>query len=180
MLGACGTSGFRAEVKRFHQLPPPAEETLQIVPAANLDAGIEFNSYAEQVGERLGALGYRSALEGAPDLVVTLDYRARPDPSYRPAAGPMVGFGIGGYGSHVGGGLSTAVDLSDSDRIYHLHTVSLVIAEADGGNRLYEGSAGGYALGSQLPQVMPLLIEALFRDWPGASGTSNTVKLDNQ
>ncbi|MEE8206068.1 MAG: DUF4136 domain-containing protein, partial [Nitrospinaceae bacterium] len=95
-------------------------------------------------------------------------------------SGPMLGFGIGGYGSHVGGGVSTSVDLSDRDIIYHLHYISLEITEAKTGARLYEGSARGYAAGSRLPKLMPVLIEALFQDWPGPSGATTTVKFDPQ
>jgi len=31
-----------------------------------------------------------------------------------------------------------------------------------------------------MPGVMPLLIEALFEGWPGASGTTNTVTIDTE
>ena len=180
LLAACGTTGFRTEVSRFHQLPAPSGEAAIIVPAENIEEGIEFNTYANLVGDRLDALGYRAAVGASPDIIVTLGYGATADPSYRPPSGPRLGIGIGGYGSHVGGGVSTSVDLSDRDLIYNLHYISLVITEAETGARLYEGSARGYAAGSQLPELMPLLIEALFQDWPGLSGATTTVKFDPQ
>lgn len=180
LLGACGSTGFRAEVSRFHQLPAPSGEAAAIVPAQDIVEGIEFNAYANQVGARLDALGYRAAAGEPPDLIVTLGYGATADPGYRPRSGPTIGFGIGGYGSHVGGGVSTAVNLSGRDRVYYLHYISLVITEAETGTRLYEGSAQGYAEGSQLPELMPVLIEALFQDWPGPSGATTTVKFDRQ
>lgn len=178
ILSACASSAFKAEVNRFHQLSAPEGEAAIIVPAEGNEGGLEFNSYAGMIGARLDGLGYHSAAGADPDIVVTIGYGAVPDPNYRPSSEPTLGIGIGGYGSHVGGGVSTSVDLSDSSQVYHRHFLTLLIDDAKTGARLYEGSANGYAKGANMPGVMPLLIEALFEGWPGASGTTNTVTID--
>ena len=180
VVSACGSSTFRADVNRFHQLSAPNGEGAIIVAAEGIESGIEFNTYAELIGARLEGLGYNAAGSNQPDIIVTLAYAALPDPSYRPSSGPTIGIGIGGFGSNVGGGVSTTVDLGDNDTIYHRHVLTLLMDNAASGERLYEGSAQGYAQGANLPSVMPLLVEALFEGWPGASGSTNTVKIETE
>ncbi len=183
MLSACASSGFKAEVSQFHQLGAPANpagEGLIIVPAEGIDGGLEFTNYAGMIGARLDVLGYHAAADAEPEIVVTLGYAALPDPGYRPRSGPTIGIGFGGYGSNVGGSVGTTVDLSDNSTMYHRHFLTLVIDDAKTGERLYEGRASGHAKGANMPGVMPLLIEALFRDWPGISGATTTVKLETQ
>ena len=179
-ISACSTSGFRAEVSRFHQLTAPAGETFGITPGANVEDGIEYKSYLGLLVERLSAQGYAPALSAEGDYQVFLDYGSRPDPGYRPPSGPVIGIGVGGFGSHVGGGVSTAIDTSDTDAIYFLHSVNVVINDAGTGQRLYEGTAAGHGKGSAIAPYMRLLLDALFQGFPGASGTTNTVKLDSE
>lgn len=179
-LSACATSGFKAEVSRFHALPPAENQTFQVIPGANVEDGIEFKSYLGYLVDHLSAAGYRPAFNEAPQYQVFLDYGSRPDPGYRPSSGPIIGIGIGGFGSHVGGGVSTAIDAGDSSDVYYLHAVNIVINDAITGQRLYEGTASGYGRGAAIQNVMPYLFDALFQDFPGTSGTTDIVKLDTQ
>ena len=179
MLSACSTSGFRADVSRFHQLAPASGESFQVIPGANVEDGIEFKSYLGLLVDRLGTAGYQPSFTAPPQYQMFLDYGSRADPNYRPRSGPTIGIGIGGFGSHVGGGVGTTIDTSDNDGIYYLHSVNLVINDAKTGQRLYEGTASGYGKGG-INNVMPYLLDALFADFPGPSGTTNTVKLDTQ
>ena len=180
MLSACASNSFKAEVSRFHQLPPPGGEVTVIVPAEGVLDSLEFNTYARPIAARLDFLGYREAAGVEPEIIATLGYAAMPDPGYRPPSGPTIGIGVGSFGRHVGGGVSTTVDLSDTKAVYYRYFLSLVLTDAKTGERLYEGSVTGYAKGPNLPGVMPLLTEALFQDWPGPSGTTTIVKIDPQ
>ncbi|MCH8173339.1 MAG: hypothetical protein IIA70_08555 [Proteobacteria bacterium] len=86
LLGACGSTGFRAEVSRFHQLPAPSGEAAEIVPGKDIVEGIEFNAYANLVGARLDALGYRATAGEPPDLIVTLGESEAASPLRSPFA----------------------------------------------------------------------------------------------
>ena len=179
-LSACSTSGFKADVSRFHALAPATGQTFQVIPDPKFEDSIEFKSYLGFLSSHLSNVGYLPALSEDPDFDIFLDYGSRPDPNYRPSSGPLISIGVGGFGSNVGGGVGTTFDTSDPNAIYFLHSVNMVINDAKTGQRLYEGTASGHGKGPGINTVMPLLLEALFQDFPGASGTTNTIKLATQ
>ena len=74
-LGGC-TTGCKADVARFQQLPAPNQGQTFFVQADNpqLSGGLEFSHYADLVGERLVAQGYQRASDAASaQLIVRLD-----------------------------------------------------------------------------------------------------------
>ncbi|MBJ7378559.1 MAG: DUF4136 domain-containing protein, partial [Sphingobium sp.] len=64
-LSGC-TTGFKADVARFQQLPAPAGQSYVVV-ADNpqLAGGLEFAHYADMVGQRLAQTGYVQANDPA-------------------------------------------------------------------------------------------------------------------
>ena len=177
-LSACATY-LEANVTRFHQLPgPPAAGTLlTIEPADPEAAGLEFGRYADMVGTHLGAFGYSPADGAPPAVIARLNYGVTPQGQIVEDAGPRVGIGVGGFGGNVGGSVSTSVGLGENrGETVYARRVSLVLEDATSGERLYEGRAVSVGKSGDLARVMPYLLEALFENFPGTSGTSNEFK----
>lgn len=179
ILAACAASGPRVEVTRFHELDVPRGERFLIEAEAGIEPGLEFENYAAQLAQYMIDYGYTPTGERPPQIIATLGYDAQPDPNYYAGGGPYLGFGVGGFGSHVGGSVSTTVDMGGDDDIYYRHTVTLRLREGGSGKRIYEGSATGYTRGEYWPGMMPRLLRALFMNWPGESGTTERVKLED-
>jgi len=180
-LGGCAAR-FSADVTRFHELPAPAGETLQIVAKDPAKADtLEFQRYADLVGEALGRQGYRPPLAGEPSvLIAAIDYGvSQGRQALRDNGGSRVGVGVGGGSHHVGVGVSTTFALSggDGDMVY-TRRLSVEISRRSDGKRLFEGRAISEGRTPDLGAVMPLLVEALFTDFPGVSGTTQEVELD--
>lgn len=74
-LSGC-TTGFKADVARFQQLPAPAGQSYTIVADdPRLAGGLEFAHYADLVGQRLSQTGYVAASDPArADLIVRVAY----------------------------------------------------------------------------------------------------------
>lgn len=177
-LAGCASRGFEAEVTRFHQMAVPSGQKVAVEPAEEMQQRqIGFGAFAGLIAERLEREGYRRARGGEPDIVATVAYGSEPAPGYRAGSGPRLGIGFGGFGSRVGGGVSTSVPLDNPD-LYYRHWLSLVLADARTGRRLFEGTSSGFAKGPDMLSVMPLLADALFQAFPGQSGETITVKFD--
>lgn len=177
LLGACAAPGFRVEVTRFHEIGVPRGERVLIAPAEGLEAGLEFENYAAQLEQYLANYGYSPSQEGRPQLNATFGYFAEADPNYYVPRGPRLGIGVGGGGRHVGVGAGTTIDFDEDNEIYFRHTITLILTQAGSGKRVYEGSASGHTRGEYMPGMMPKLLAALFINWPGPSGTTETIKL---
>jgi len=175
VLAACAT-GFEADVTRFHSLNQPNGETVTIQPAPGIEMGPEFTSYANLVGDRLAAEGYRPAASGPADIVATLGYAVRPTGAVEDE-GPQVGIGMGTAGRHTAFGVGTGFSLSGGPKQVYMYDLSLVLSAADTGDHIFEGRAVARGTDTTLSPVMPELVAALFTDFPGVSGETRHVKL---
>lgn len=182
-LGGCAST-FTADVTRFHDLPPVTAQTVQIV-AKNPDMQdtLEFQKYADMVGARLEAQGYRAPQAGTPsDYIAGIDYgvgegrQALRDGD----SGSSVGVGVGG-GSRGGlnVGVSTAFMISggDGDSVY-VRRLYMDLTRRSDDTRVFEGRAVSEGRTPDLGKIMPYLLDALFTDFPGRSGETRTIKLD--
>ena len=194
-LAGC-TNTIRADVTRFQQLPVPQGQSFTVQAAdPELNASIEFQSYAQLVSNALTAEGYRpAAAPGAADLVVSVDYgvdqgREKVVADYDPfwgssfGWGPYYGYPYRGYygrryiyGFHdpflFGGGFG-----GTSVRSYTVYTggLEVTIDRAADNLRLFEGRAEAMSRSNNLTYLVPNLIEAMFTDFPGNSG--ETVRI---
>ena len=75
----------------------------------------------------------------------------------------------------MGMGLSTGFGSSNRQGAYLSH-LSLNIIRLSDGVRLYEGVVENRGQNQNISAVIPFMIDALFQDFPGQSGTSNTIK----
>lgn len=186
-LGACATP-FKADVARFHQLPPAQGQTFFIEAGSpDLQGGLEFQTYAALVSQRLTQFGYRpsSTREGA-QLIIAVDYgvdNGRQQIVTRPApfAGPGWGWGgwgwsrwgyrpwypgWGAWGPGWGGWGGTEID----SYTYYTSFLDMRISRASDNARLFEGHAMARSSSDRLTDLVPNLIDAMFTDFPGRSG----------
>lgn len=201
-LAACATP-FRADVSRFEsQLPAPQGQTFAVVADdPELAGGLEFALYADQVEERMAALGYTQA--SSPEtatLLVRFDYgvdngreRVRQtslgyrDPFYDPwfSYQPVIYRDRNGNGriAYVPsrawgyGWYDPFFDRGVESYTVYTSGVSMKIDDRATGQRLFEGQAEALSRSNRLQYLVPNLVEALFTDFPGNSGETVRISI---
>jgi hypothetical protein len=195
LTGAC-TEPFRADVSRFQMMPPPEGQTFTVQASDPRLQGIEFQTYAELVGSRLTALGYRPGEPGHSSLIVTMSYdvdngheQIVTTPGFGPAWGwgPYGAWGVGyrhgprGFrGRYYGRGFYYGWDdpfwyspfgyPEVNSYTYYVSRLDLKIRRAADGQTLFEGRARARSTDHSLPHLVPNLIDAMFTGFPGRSG----------
>lgn len=176
----------RTDVTSFHTLAPVGSaETFTIeAPPGKDGASLEFQAYASQVTARLSAYGWRAAPPelANPTYRVVLGYGVSPpeyherlEPYYAGAYPYYGGFRRWGYWPYAGPvGYVPVVDRSFA------RTLEMKVYRTVRGNErgpvVYEGRAVNRGRGDAITPVMPILVNALFRTFPGASGRTVTVE----
>lgn len=187
MVAACSNS-FRSDVATFHTLPPSKGERVSIIPMNEEKRdSLEFRQYAAILGNHLRHEGYQAAGEGKPDLIIGFDVfinDGREKLSTRPKLdGP--GFGGSLYWRHYWyhGYFWGPYDPFRHDRtevvartVYNA-TLMMEVRRPDG-ELLFEGRAETETRNKAVPEVVPLLAEALFAEFPGESGVTRRIKID--
>lgn len=186
-LSACNS--FYSDVTTFHKLPQPAGEKVSIVPIdPDKEGSLEFAAYAAEVGQELAKLGYVPAKDAEPDLVVGLDYTINDG---REKISVRNGFDVrisnrGYWGRYFGYGFWHRYDpffdrglINDelTARTVYKATLNVEFRQLDG-KKLYEGRAESENRDSSLPVVVPKLVEALFQSFPGPSGQTVRVVVE--
>lgn len=201
-LAACATP-FQSNVSRFHTVeavPPQASFIIQPRDMSRA-GGLEFQTYARQVAARMIALGFRETGDpAAAQLVVVMDYGVndgRERIATRPGASPTWGaWGWSGYGFYSpawrragpwgwydpffwGGGWGWGAPEVYSFTEFTSH-LDLSIKRADGSATLFEGRAEARTRNNDLTRLVPGLVQAMFTDFPGNSGETVRVSIDDQ
>lgn len=181
LVSGCA-SGIESNVTRFHQLPPANGDSIEVVALdPTQQQSIEFATYAQMIGKKLGDVGYSPPENNRSRYVAELGYSILPfgETIVEGRSPVSVGVGVGSgsrRGTSMGVGISTGFGASNNERQY-VSRLTLNIIDLTTGNRLYEGHVESIIRDQNLSQTMPLLINALFQDFPGESGTSNVVKV---
>jgi hypothetical protein len=187
-FGGCATAVPPVEVTRFHNAVPSwAPGTRYAIATAPLDdpgAGmpsIEWNSYRAAVDQQLQRQGLVAAgrNERAPLLVrVAFERSEEPMQGRRSPVSVGVGGSTGSYGSGVG--LGIGLNLGGGPKRMADLLLSVRIDDAATGQALWEGRAitaiPVKAPASQPSLAAAKLADALFRDFPGESGRTISVK----
>lgn len=177
-LGACSKT-IISDVTRFHNLAAANAQTIEVVAMnPDLQNSLEFGQYANLVGNHLGKVGYSPPNGPATRLIARIGYGTQTvegiiDSGPRSSVG--IGVGSGGRRSSVGIGISIPLGNTEPRQEY-MRNLSLEIIRRSDGVKLYEGHVSSRGR-EGLPIMMPYLLEALFQDFPGKTGTSNSVKI---
>ena len=197
LLGGCATY-FGAEVTAYHQQEPPLQGlSFRFKPDADQANSLEYQTYAGLVREQLLAHGLKETGSSRPDVDVTLDYsvdNGRPvnysQPNYAyvfqgyrqvahqrtDANGqvvtywetvPMYGYDLVGYSTY--------------QRTIYRKQVKLALTGTKPlpgrPARLYEGSVVSDSEDGALNNAVPLMVKALFQDFPGPNGVTRHVQV---
>lgn len=194
-LAACVQ--VQSNVTRFHEDFPTVGKRFVMVTTAQQDTSLEYKSYAEKVGQRLQSYGMKPAQNA--DYGVTLNFAVdggheviSSTPVYGPAGGGTVfesgtirttdelGHVVKGkykgqkYIAPSYGVVGTDVS---SSTVYN-RTLEMKISDQKTHQTVFEGkveSAGGE---KTFAAVADCLIAAMFQNFPGQSGQTQSVILD--
>jgi hypothetical protein len=197
-LTACQV--VKTQVTRFNQLPSQAADTFVIVPAKDQD-GLEFQTYAARVAAELEARGFRrvSSLAEA-KYAVAFSYGID-NGTLVTSQVPIFGQTGGGYttftGTNVGsvGGVpysgfssgmaytqptfgqvgTTTVTNAVYKRALVLDIYDVKASSKDHIVTLFEAKAQSAGRSGSIALVMPNMIAAVFKDFPGRNGETITV-----
>lgn len=179
-----------SDVTRHHSLPvTPSGQTFAIFAIDDeQETSLAFKGYAQIVSDYLSSVGLTpsSSEDVSPDLAVTLNYSVDgPSPDFRARSTSFtVGFGhyshrnhFGSYYRHPNG------DMYGNTKQVYTRRVDLDIYDGgsyggDSPNRVFEGDALSLGTNGQLEPVMPYILRALFIDFPGASGSTKTIRVE--
>ncbi|MBT4739387.1 MAG: DUF4136 domain-containing protein [Rhodospirillaceae bacterium] len=189
-LAACVSPKYVvSDITRHHSLPrAPSGESFVIVSTDDeQEESLAFDAYAGLITQRLSGLGLKSfdGESATPDLVVTLKWSVEgPSPDVKSrSTGIGYGFGYGHRYGHFGYGYGDPFENRTSTKQMYVRKVDLVIYDGmtyntENPTRVFEGSAVSTGTNGQIEPVMPYIVQAIFDQFPGASGETRTVRIE--
>jgi hypothetical protein len=179
-LAGCATQPA-THVTRFHLNQPIARGQITVEPLVAQDRGTpEFQAYADVVGGELARLGFTEApgltrSEQVAAISVERGFFDGP-----PRTSFSIGIGGGSYGWHGGAGGGVGTTFAGKPTQYVATRMVVQIKRRSDGTTVWEGRAetGGRfgTPGTQPIDAVRKLAAAMFRDFPGVSGRTITVK----
>lgn len=191
LLAGCQTSdqgrGVRqgASVTRFHQEQPIARGEIAIAPFDSAQAdSLEFAQLAASVERELVRLGWRVTRDrenSEQTALIRVEQGSRAAMGSRSGVSIGIGGGTGGYRSGVGVGVGATIPVgSRSSNEIVVTELSVRIQRRSDGGVFWEGRAELEARANSplagRAAAVDRLAEALFRDFPGASGQTLVVR----
>lgn len=180
LLAACATTprAGPTEVSRFHNNAPAPGGTIAVrpMPDTGTTPSPEFDLYAGAVSSELARLGFRPGDGG--ELVAEVAFRRVPRGQVRTPPRFSIGLGGGSFGGGRGGGvgLGGGIGTGIGGRTYDVTGTELFVRiKRRDGTVTWEGRASRDDLAGQTPDTARRLAVALFRDYPGESGITNTI-----
>lgn len=182
-LAGCASTDMPTQVTRFHLGQPIAPAQITVEPRnPTLARDLEFQGYARVVQGELARKGFAAAPNLAKsELVAVIEVNRHWQPVGGPRSPLTIGLGGGSFGGGfgIGGGVSLPVGKS-RQRMDVVTELSIQLKRRSEGTVFWEGRAQTAARDGT-PQAAPEsavahLAEAMFRDFPGPSGQTITVK----
>ncbi len=189
-LAACASPKYVvSDVTRHHSLPrAPSGETFAVVATeGDQDESLAFEAYSGIIEQQLSGLGLRpfSGQTSTPDLVVTLDWSIEgPSPDIKSrSSGFGYSLGFGNRYNRFGYGFGYPNDSRTTTRQMFVRRVELALYDGatyntENPKRVFEGTAVSTGSNGQIDPVMPYIIQAIFDQFPGASGATRTVRIE--
>lgn len=191
-LAACVSPKYVvSDITRHHSLPraPSGESFVIVATDDDQEESLAFDAYAGLIAQRLSGLGLKSfgGESASPDLVVTLKWSVEgpsPDVKSRSTRGGFgFGYGFGYRNGPFGYGYGDPYDSRTTTKQMYVRIVDLVIYDGmtyntENPTRVFEGSAVSTGTNGQIDPVMPYIVQAIFDQFPGASGETRTVRVE--
>jgi len=193
-----GCAGLvKSRVTVFHQFGETSiPKTYLFVPMKGQKSSLEYKTYIELVRQQLNKFQYRETAQNeAPDVIIVLNYgidsgkeKSMSFPVYgQTGVSSSTTHGtLNTYGNHgtysgtttyiptygvVGSSTMSATEYTRGLWLYIVDAKSVGTKDL---NVLYEASVKSSGSSDQLPCVMPAMIEALFKEFPGKNGDTRT------
>jgi hypothetical protein len=202
LAGAC--MQIRAQVTRFHHMPPAGNgETFVVLPFKDQAGSLEWEQYADLIAQQLTAKGYVRVTQPTETkyavlFAYTIDRGKTTEvPIFGQTGGGVTTFS-GNTSGTVGGtsysgvssgtaytpptyGLIGSVPVTRFTRAVTLYIIDEPQSMAFGVPvKTFEATAGSVGSSGALAVVMPAMIAAIFKDFPGKSGETITVSVPSQ
>lgn len=183
ILAGCAAQTPQTRLTRFHLDQPIAPGEVVVEPRdPTLAKDLEFQSYASIVQGELTRLGFGTARDlTKSELVAVTDVRRYSQPVGQARSPLSIGLGGGSFGGGVGVGGGVSFPVGKPRQNYEdITELSVQLKRRSEGTVIWEGRAqtgarSGTAAAAPEAQVRTLAT-ALFRDFPGKSGETITVK----
>lgn len=181
-LAGCQTAVPPVEVTRFHIGDQTGRGTIAVeLLTLNDDISIEYRTYAAAVGRELQRLGFTEQTGTGSQYIASVNYLRGVRDRLAGGRSPVsvgVGGSTGSYGSGVGVGIG--INLSGPPKPIVTTQLNVQIKRRSDMSVIWEGRAITEAKeGSPAAQpglAASKLAAALFKDFPGVSGRTITVK----
>jgi Domain of unknown function (DUF4136) len=191
-----GCTYLRSQVAVFHQLPKDfSGSTYAMIPFKEQQVSLEHKAYEEGVRQELNAKGFRETPVDQAQIVVFLAYGIDTGKEVV-SSYPIIGqtgvsssstYGTiqsyGGYSTYPGtttytptyGVVGTGVtSQTQYTRVFRLDMLDKQALAAGTVKKLYEGKVVSRGSSSQLAEVLPTMVKALFENFPGQNGSTRT------
>ena len=183
-LAGCTTAIARVDVTRFHGAEVARQGSVMIVPANQAEANsLEFRTQANAVSAALSRIGFNvldyGATGGAYEAVVEISRETyAPTAQGRSPVSVGVGGSTGSFGSGLGVGIG--INLSGKPKPVVATRLRVQLRRTADQSAIWEGRAETQAR-EGTPAAQPgiaagKLADALFKDFPGQSGVTITVR----
>jgi len=190
-----GCAGLvKSNVSVFHVLPEKAEPTkYAFLPVEGQRGSLEYESYKGLVRTELSKYQYEETSISEATVIIAFNYvigdgkvKVSSVPTYgQTGVSSSTTYGTvstyGNYGTYSGTTTYTptygvtgsqAVSRTAYTRKVWLHIVDKASLESNEPKKLYEASVVSEGSSSQIAKVMPALIKAIFKKFPGKSGST--------
>lgn len=188
LLGGC-TATYRTQpvdVTRYHLGQPMERTTVAIEPISGADSvNPEFQLYADAVQAELERLGYVRSTSSTPSgYIAAVSFRRVSKGAFRERPPVTIGIGGGSFSGGRRGGVGVGGDvgfgIGGKTRELYGSELWVQLRRRSDGTTVWEGRAqtegvSGTAAG-QPRETAARLAQALFKDFPGESGVTITVK----
>jgi len=174
-LAACAQS-VSTDVTRFNRFTGPPMGTFTIKPGPEQANSLEFTSNATLLAAELQRVGLAPAAEGAqPDYVASYTATRTPFDAGKDRGPVDLGVGVGGGSRGSGVGVGIGFNLGGGNSNTGFIDKLSVTMETPEGERVFEGNVSAMTRERSLSDVVPYLMRAVFTDFPGTNGASDTI-----
>jgi len=196
-----GCASVQSTTSRFHQLPEKGNgETFAFLPSKSQEGGLEYQAYCDRIKSKLIEYGWiPSDNPSNIDYLVFFSYSidggdtvSGSMPIYGQTGGGTsyssgtVSSGYGGYASYSGTTYSAPTfgqvgSVPYTTKMYGRNLDLTIIddrkSSKDNVVKVYEGRVASSGSSADIAVVLPTMIEALFKNFPGQSGKTKKVAM---
>src|SRR5690606_20552054 len=185
VMAGCAAPSIDANVTAFHtpELQAAGGKTIVIRPSPpTRETSLEFLNYRPKIAEKLRHVGFTVVEDIAnPDYIAEASYGVDGTETYSATTSSPT-FGLGHYGTPIyyGGTFNRRYDTRtwvEYNRFIALEIIEGKYAGVDAPPRIYEGRAQSTGHCPTVAGVFDEILDALFRDFPGANGKTTFVTI---